>query len=68
MVVTDFAGDREDRPRAGLLRLAVDQHHAAAALLEPAAEARAHQAERVAQDVEQRRVFVVERPRWPACR
>ena len=61
MVVISLAGDAPHRLGAAFLRLAVDQHHAAAALLEPAAEARAHEAELVAQHVEQRRLFVGER-------
>jgi hypothetical protein len=48
-------GHRADFARAGVDGLAVDQHHAAAALLQPAAVARAHQAEVIAQDVEQGR-------------
>ena len=55
-----LAGDAPYRLAAAFLRLAVDQHHAAAALLEPAAEARAHQAEFVAQDIEQWRFLVAE--------
>src|SRR3984893_8438039 len=52
----DFlAGDGRERLAAGFLRFAVDQHHAASALLEPAAEFGPHQTEVVAQDVEQRR-------------
>ena len=49
------AGDRAGLARAGEDRLAVDQHHAGAALLQPAAVARAHQAEMVAQGLQQRR-------------
>ena len=57
-----FAGDgRHAALPQDFSGCAVDQHHAAAALLEPAAESRAHQAEMVAQHVEQRRLFVVER-------
>ena len=48
------AGHRADLAGAGIGRLAVDQHHAAAALLQAAAVARAHQPEMVAQDLEQR--------------
>src|SRR5689334_5509531 len=35
------SGSAADRPGAGMHRLAVEEHHAAAAFLEPAAEARA---------------------------
>src|SRR5687767_7341952 len=48
-------GQRADFAGAGVGGLAVDQHHAAAALLQATAVARAHQAEVVAQNVEQRR-------------
>src|SRR5271169_6907228 len=48
-----LAGDAPHRLGAAFLGLAVDQHHAAAALLEPTAEARAHEAEFVAQKIEQ---------------
>ena len=54
-------GDAPHRLGAAFLRRAIDQDHAAAALLEPAAETRAHQAELVAQHVEQRRLFVLDR-------
>ena len=55
----DFpAGNGRERLAAGFLRSAVDQHHAAAALLEAAAEFGARQAEMIAQDIEQRRFRV----------
>ena len=53
-----LAGDGRDRLAAGFLRPAVDQHHAAAALFEAAAEFGPHQTEMVAQNVEQRGSFV----------
>src|SRR5580704_3821376 len=53
-----LAGDRRQRLAAGFFGMAVDQHHAAAALFEAAAEFGADKAEVVAQDVEQRRVAV----------
>ncbi len=53
-----LADDGRDGLTAGFHRLAVDQHHAGAALLETAAEFRADEAEMVAQDVEQRRVGI----------
>ena len=49
--------------RAALLGRAVDQHHAAAALIEPAAEPRAHDAEIIAQNIQERRLLIVERQR-----
>jgi len=56
-----LAGDAPDWLTAGFLRLTVDQHHAAAALFQPAAEARAHKAEIIAQHSQERRLLVVER-------
>ena len=56
-----FPSDAPNRFGATFLRYAVDQHHAAAALLEPTAEARAHEAKFVAQHVKQRRLLVIER-------
>src|SRR5712671_7672004 len=53
-----LADDGRDGPTAGFHRLALDQHHAGAALLETAAEFCAGEAEMVAQDVEQRRVRI----------
>src|SRR5262249_12627847 len=53
-----LAGHAPDRLGAGFCRRAVDQHHAAAALLEPAAEPRADEAELVAQHGEQRGLLV----------
>ena len=53
-----FSGDRRDGFAAGFHGLAIDQHHAGATLLEPAAEFRAGKPEVVAQDVEQWRVRV----------
>ena len=50
------AGGGGERRRARANRVAVDVHHARAALSEPAAELGAGEAEVVAQDVEQRRV------------
>src|SRR5438046_9275346 len=50
-----LADDGRDGLTAGFHRLALDQHHAGAALLETAAEFRPEAAEMVAQDVEQRR-------------
>src|SRR5690242_3442752 len=56
-----FSCDAPNRFGAALLGRTIDQHHAAATLFEPAAKARAHKAELVAQYVEQRRLFIVER-------
>jgi hypothetical protein len=56
-----FSGDTPNRFGAAFLRCAVDQHYATAALLEPAAKPRTHQAQLVAQNIEQRRFLVVER-------
>ena len=52
------AGNRRQCLAAGFDRLAVDQHHAAAALFEAAAEFRAEEAEMIAQNIEERRVGV----------
>src|SRR5437868_8514392 len=49
-------GDGREWLTTGFLRIAVDQHHAAAALLEAAAEFGPHQPEMVAQNIEQRGV------------
>ena len=49
-------GHRVQRGVAGLHRLTVHQDHAGAALFEPAAEPGPCQTERVAQDIEQRRI------------
>jgi hypothetical protein len=46
------------RLAAGFFGVAVDQHHTAAALFLAAAEFRSHQAEVIAQNIEQRRVRV----------
>ena len=53
-----LAGDGRDGLAAGFLGMAVDQHHAAAALLRTAAEFRPDEAEMVAENIEQRRVRV----------
>ena len=58
MVVMDLPPTRADLARAGIGRLAVDQHHAGAALLGAAAELGAAQAELVAQHRQQRRAAV----------
>src|SRR5262245_1107200 len=55
-----FAGEHPNGPGAAFFRCAIDQHHAAATLLKSAAEATAHQAKLAAQDIEQRRLFIVE--------
>ena len=47
------SGDRADLARAGVDRLAIEQHHAASALLQAATVSRAFQIEPVAQNVQQ---------------
>ena len=56
MVVTFLPPTKDTRQIARSHRAAVDQHEARAALAAAAAEARAGEAEVVAQDVEERRV------------
>src|SRR5262249_30477254 len=53
-----LAGDTPNRLGARLFRLPLDQHHATTALLEAAAEPCPHQAQVIAQDVQQRGLFI----------
>src|SRR5437660_10797115 len=51
-------GNDRERLAAGFLRFAVDEDHAAAALFEATTEFGSHQTEMVAQNIEQRGLFV----------